>query len=324
MIGKYKKQRDIMDMAFIVRKPTNLYLDKIDEMIDWALIEKVLMRGYKKSERGRPTRDLVVLFKSLLLQAWYNLSDPGLEEAINDRLSFQRFLGLSLSEQVPDETTFWRFRERHQNGGTLKKAFDEINRQFKKKGLIIERGTLIDATIKQSSYRPDSVNRITGELRESKDKNAAFVSKRGKTTYGYKMHIGTDLGSDLIKRVSVTPANEHDSTQFERLMTGQEKSVFADKAYAKRERKRRFRDEGIYCGILDKGYRNKPLGQNQIKRNKRKSRIRNRVERIFAVTVKDCHYLKTRYTNLARNTAQALFLCMAYNLKRGAVLWQPT
>jgi len=323
LIGNSNVQRHLMDQIFTARTPINTYLDDINTLIDWGPIRAHVQTAYGDTKRGRPTRDLIQLFKGLLLQAWYNLSDPGLERALNDRLSFQRFLGLSLDEPVPDETTFWRFRNRLEETGVLTTVFATVLDQLAEHELIVEQGTLIDATIKPAPSRPPRTDRQTGETQPSRDLDATFVTKRGKTTFGYKAHIGVDLGSDLIKTVTVTPANVHDSTEFDRLLTGHEQSVFADKAYAKADRKRQLRADGVYCGILDKAYRNRPLSVTQKRKNQKKTTIRNRVERIFATWVKDYGYLKTRYTTLARNTAQVVMMSLAFNLKRAQTLLAP-
>lgn len=312
-----------MDQFFTSRTPTNTYLDDINALIDWGPLRPQLQTAFGPVKRGRPTRDLIQLFKGLLLQAWYNLSDPGLECALNDRLSFQRFLGRSLDDPVPDETTFWRFRNRLEATGVLDAVFQAVLDQLAAHELIVEKGTLIDATIKPAPSRPPRTDRQTGETHPSRDPDATFVTKRGHTTFGYKAHIGVDLESDLIKTVTVTPANVHDSTEFDQLLTGQEQSVFADKAYAKADRKRHLRATGVYCGILDKAYRNRPLSVTQHRLNKKKTTIRNRVERVFATWVKDYGYLKTRYTTLARNTAQVVVMSIACNLKRARTLLAP-
>ena len=312
-----------MDQIFAARVQVNPCFDDINTLVDWAPIRDALASAYADTNRGRPTRDLIQLFKGLLLQAWYDLSDPGLEAAINDRLSFQRFLGLSLAEPVPDETTFWRFRNRLQETGVLAEVFTALQTQLEQADLVVEKGTLIDASIKPAASRPPRADQTTGETTPSRDPDAAFTKKGGTTTFGYKAHVGVDLGSDLIKRVTLTPANVHDSTEFSALLTGQEQSVFADKAYAQAARKRHLRAEGVYCGILDKGYRNRPLSPTQRQHNKRKTRIRNRVERIFATWVKDYGYRVVRYTTLARNTAQVVVMSIAYNLKRALKLLAP-
>jgi len=190
--------------------------------------------------------------------------------------------------------------------------------------LIVEKRTLIDATITPAPSRPSRTDRQTGEIQPSRDPDATFVTKRGQTTFSDQAHLGVDLGSDLIKTVTVTPANGHDSTAFDRLLTGHEKSVFADKAYAKAERKRQWRTQGVYGGILDKAYRNRPLSATQKRLNKQKTTIRNGVERVFATWVKDYGYLKTRYTTLARNTAEVVVLSLAFNLKRARTFLAPS
>lgn len=173
-----------MDQLFSVRTPTNTYLDDINTLIDRGPIHAQLQTAYGPSKRGRPTRDLLQLFKGLLLQVWYNLSDPGLERALKDRLSFQRFLGLSLDEAVPDDTTCWRFRNRLEETGVLVDVFQAVLDQLADNELLAEQGTLIDATIEPASSRPPRADRQTGETHPSRDPAANFVTKRGQTTFG--------------------------------------------------------------------------------------------------------------------------------------------
>jgi len=320
MIGRLNNQQSLVDMIHEYRKPVNTNLDRIDDLINWKKIERILQRSYKSTNNGRPSCDVVMMFKCMILQSWYNLSDPGLEDAINDRLSFQRFLNLNACDSVPDETTFWRFRERQEHSGFLVKSFDEINRQLKQLGLIVGNGTMIDATIKKSFYKRPRTDRNSGEKKPSVDEGASFTVKRKRIYFGSKLHISTDADSNLIQRMDFSPAHEHDTHYFEKLLTGYEKRVYADKGYASRERREKLKELNVEDCIMEKGYRNKPLTRLQKDRNKTISKVRSRVELVFAMLVKDFNYRRTRYKRMYRNRAQAILLCITYNLKRSVEL----
>lgn len=165
------------------------------------------------------------MLKALLLQQLYALSDVGLEEAINDRVSFRKFLGLSLEAPSPDHTTWCRFCNR---------LFGEFERQLDQRGLIVKRGTMIDASLIETPFRPGSGD----GKRRPVDPDAANITRAGRARghYGHKVHAGVDLGSRLIWRLLLTPANVHDMVLPDRLVCGDEQAVYADRGYAKRAR----------------------------------------------------------------------------------------
>ena len=211
--------------------------------------------------------------------------------------------------------------------GGVDKLFDRIISMLEEKQLILRRGTLIDASIIKAARRPKKKNQSMGSNREGKKNastqqdNDATILKRGKHTYyGYKAFLGVDAGSGIIRKGSFTTASVHDSQEFDKLVCGYEASVFADKAYADSARKRILRSQGVYCGILDKAYRNRGLSQRQRKRNKQKSRIRGVVERVFAHFKKHYGFHRVRYVTQARNEVHFKFLCMIYNVRRGLAL----
>lgn len=309
MIRESKKQLSFADMQSNSRVSEKNVLMKIDYQIDWRPFEVELEKLYCK-DNGRPGYPPVAMFKGLLLQQWYNLSDPELEEAILDRLSFQRFMGLSLDESVPDETTLNRFRNKLSDMGVSKKLFDLLGKQLENKGLIVKKGTLIDASLMEAARRRPK----KGE--EGKDTDASYTVKRKKPHYGYKAHVGVDQRSGLVRKIKVTGANIHDSDVFDDMLSGDEQSAFADKAYCKQKRKRQMRKDGIYCGILDKGYRNRPLSNKQKRRNGKHTRIRNSVERVFAIMKRHYGMNRVRYVGLDRNQSHMYLLSMAINMKR--------
>lgn len=132
---------------------SNRSLERLGGAVDWGRFEGLLGVIYS-SARGRPSYPPLLLFKCLLLQQWYRLSDPGLEEAVGDRLSFRRFVGLSLDERVPDHSTLSRFRSRLGDGGLAERLFEELHRQLAERGLVLRQGTLIDATVVRADATP--------------------------------------------------------------------------------------------------------------------------------------------------------------------------
>jgi len=266
---------------------------------------------YKDSKRGRPSVPIIVALKCLVLQYLYNLSDPALEDALIDRLSFQRFLGISFDTELPDFTTIWRFRERLIKADLLDEIFTSVLEQLDRRNLIIRKGTLVDATLVQAA-RKKAKNKSTGDgtvkRSSQKDHDASGTQKGGKQYYGYKGHIATDEGSNIIRRIRFTTASVHDSREFNNLICGDERSVFADKAYADDNIKRNLREKGIYCGIMDKGRRGRPkLSKKQKKKNTWKKKVRNAVERPFAHFKKHMGFRSVRYVNLTSYSPYCLW-----------------
>jgi len=328
MIKTQQTQISILDSVLSGRKKrsrSDNLLESIDKFVDWSPLAKQCEVMFKKSNRGRPVTPIIFSLKCLFIQFLYGLSEPGLEDALIDRLSFQRFLGISFDEEIPDFTTIWKFKARLIKHNLYNQLFDTILEQLESKNLILKKGTLIDATIVQSARRPnkkktDTTEREIKERSSQKDYDASHTQKGKKTYYGYKGHIGVDQGTNIIRTKAFTTASPHDSQKRDELICGDESSVFADKAYDDDDVKRKCRAEGIYYGILDKGRRNRPLSKSQKKRNKKKSRVRNAVERPFAHFKNLYAYSRVRYLTLERNNLHFTFLCMIHNVRRGIAL----
>src|SRR6201995_5171565 len=163
-------------------------LDRLDAALDWPDLETIVAGIYAKREGGL-AYPLLTYVKLLLLQQWYGLSDEGLEAAGADRLSFRRFAGIPLSESVPDHSSVWRFREELARRGLAEKLLAEVNRQLDARGLILRRGTLIDAHIPAAAVRPPGGD--AGEVSE-RDPQAGWTRKNGKSRFGYKAHVAVD------------------------------------------------------------------------------------------------------------------------------------
>lgn len=327
MIGTQKSQLSLLDGAFNARTKrsrTDELLKKIDKFVTWSTLETLCTGMYKDSRRGRPTLPIIFSLKCLILQYLYNLSDPALEDALIDRLSFQRFLGISFDTEIPDFSTIWRFRDRLIKAELYDKLFNAVLDELEKRNLILRKGTLIDASIVQAARKPrktqDSTIEETSRQKAQRDRDATGTKKGSTQYYGYKAHIGVDQGSNIIRRTRFTPASVHDSREQEHLISGDERSVFADKAYFSDDTKRTLRKNGIYNGILDKGKRNHPLSMKQKKKNTQKSAVRNAVERPFAHFKTHMGYRMVRYVNLERNELHFTFLCMIHNIRRGIAL----
>ena len=155
MVDRISTDESFLDYCIDQRVSKKSFLNDVDRIIDWKPIEKLLLKHYKKtaSADGRPAYPPLPLFKMLLLQRWYNLSDPGLEEAVNDRLSFLRFTGFSFESSIPDETTICRFRNELIKKGLYKKLLSRINDQLEKMSILVKTGAIVDATVVSNIFR---------------------------------------------------------------------------------------------------------------------------------------------------------------------------
>lgn len=313
MLGKQSGQMGFGDLEATGRVPEGHFLKKIDGQIDWRPFQKVLEPLYHPTQ-GRPSHPPVMMFKALLLQQWYGLSDPGLEEAICDRLSFQRFLGLSLADPVPDETRICRFRNRLAQAGLGESLFALLEEQLQAKGLIVRRGSLIDATLIKAQPHPPR----RGE--PSPDPDADWTRRGKDGHFGYKVHLTVDQGSGLIRHLALTAASVSESHRFEEMVIGDEAAVFADGAYAKDARKKALRGRGVFCGIINRPWRYRPITEKQKRRNQFYSRVRRAVERVFGTLKRHYAMDRCRYVGGVRNRCHFWLKGICYNLKKMLVL----
>jgi IS5 family transposase len=313
MLGKQSGQMGFGDLEAMGRLPEGHFLQKIGSQINWRPFEKFLESLYHPTQ-GRPSHPPLVMFKALLLQQWYGLSDPGLEEAICDRLSFQRFLGLSLQNPVPDETRICRFRNMLAQAGLGERLFGLLEEQLDAQGLLVRRGSLIDATlVKAQPHAPRK-----GEA--SPDPEADWTRRGKDGHFGYKVHLSVDQGSDLLRRLALTAASVSESHLFDEMVSGDEAAVFADGAYAKDARKAALRGRGVFCGIINRPWRYRAITAQQKRRNKFYSRVRRAVERVIG-TLK-CRYglARCRYLGWRRNLNHLWLKGICYNLRKMLVL----
>jgi IS5 family transposase len=260
------------------------------------------------------------MFKALLLQSLYGLSDAQLEEALSDRLSFRRFVGLSLQDATPDHTTLCRFRLRLIDEGLLEKLFAELDKQLDAAGLILRKGTMLDATlIETDAARPPPIG---GEPEDSADPEARFAARQGKGggVFGYKAHVAVDQGSGLIRRVITTPANVNDTTPADDLVLGDERSVWGDAAYHTHAREKALKDLGIKARLMRRANKHHPLPPRLKRYNNLIARHRWAVETTFATLKRRMGLTAIRYVGLTKANAQITLAAMAFNMRRWVTL----
>lgn len=322
MRQKERKQMSIADALVARRKGQNERLERIGGLLNWGRIDQLLSPIYAAGE-GRPAYRPLVMVRALLLQQWYSLSDPELEEALSDRLSFRRFAGLSLEEEVPDHSTLSRFRSQLVKQGLSARVFDEINRQLERRGLMVKRGTLIDATLVAASVGAPRDAESTPGAGSELDPDADWTQRKGGGShFGYKAHVAVDQGSGLIRKALLTSAKVNDSEVADALICGDEQTVYADKAYDSSARRELLAALGIGDGIMRRarwGTARNPEPE-LVARNASLSPIRSAVERSFAAMKQWYGYRRVRYRGLARNTLQLHLICIAINLRRALVL----
>jgi IS5 family transposase len=252
-----------------------------------------------------------------LLQQWYRLSDPGLEEALSDRLSFRRFVGLALADPVPDHSTLSRFRSELTRRGLAETLLAELNRQLDARGLMVKTGTLIDASlVAADGRRPRKGEPVEGRS----DRDATWNAMPEKPLFGYKAHVAVDQGSGLVRQAILTPAHVSDQTPFLDLVQGDERIVYADRGYESRWYRERLAEQGIADGVMRCDFQRRRLTPADHARNRALSRLRAPVERSFAILKHWYGYRRVRYRSLVRNALQLQLLCIALNLRRALVL----
>ena len=283
----------------------------------------------RKSNAGRPPYDCIMLFKTIVLQRLYNLSDDQTEFQINDRMSFMRFLGLGLDDKVPDAKTIWLFKDILTKAGIMEQLFSQFNQMLEKRGIITHKGTIVDATFvdapRQRNSREENKKIKDGETPEEwnenphkmaqKDTDARWTKKGDETHYGYKDHVKVDADSKLILDYEVTPANVHDSNAFEAFFGEEDQAAYADSAYVGKELPKHIRNE-----VCEKGYRNKPLTEEQKENNRRKSKVRCRIEHVLGFMTVTMHGLTLRSIGFSRARFNIGLTNLVYNLCRFAIL----
>ena len=332
-----KTATPIVDYFVNLRRKKNTKLDSIDLMIDWRPINKKLGKALKRTANavGKPAYPALLLFKGLVLQRMYNLSDVELEDQINDRFSFRRFVGLGVSDDVPDATTFCRFRQELLGQKLSEKLFQLVLSQLLKKG-DFKQGVSVDATVVESSRRPRTTIEVVPEDRaesdteeqvtisHSDDTEAAWLKKGKKTYYGYKVHMAADPTYGLVVGGHVTPANRSDMNELGQVLSeiphGIRGRCYADKGYTSKANRDVVHQKGFKDGIMEKAVRGRPLTHWQKIRNKCITSVRCGIERIFGTFKRSRDFARSRYVGQAKVEQEFFLVSLSYNLVRARTL----
>lgn len=330
----------LFDDHFLMEKLTKLGdpLQKLNDFIDWGIFENPLDEAFSSdtkdpSKGGRPPFDKLVMFKALIIQSLYNLSDDQLEYQIIDRASFKRFLELKKSDKVPDSKTFWAFREQLIEKGVIESLFETFNATLDSMGVFANEGKMIDASFvevpRQRNTREENKHiKETGSAPEQwkykphklcqKDIDARWAKKNNIPYFGYKNHIKSDVKTKLIEKYKVTDASVHDSQPVGDLLTENDEGqgLYADSAYTGKKQDKVYKKKKIVNQINEKGCRNKPLSEEQKAQNREKSKTRARVEHIFGFVENSMHGSIVRTIGIARAKAKIGMMNLTYNICR--------
>jgi transposase, IS5 family len=308
-------------------------LTKIDKAIDWERFRPTREQARekeRKSNAGAKGFDVIMLFKILILQSLYNLSDEAMEYQILDRYSFSRFLGLHAASKVPDATTIWRFREDLIKANAIETLFMQFEQFLHEQGIRAQKGQIIDASIVSTPIqrnsrdenkqikkgkRPDGWD---NHKQSQKDIDARWTKKNGKNFFGYKNHISVDVKYKLIRRFQVSSAEVHDSHVFEELLDQDNTSrdVWADSAYRSQKRVEYLKDKGYREHLQRKGVRHRKLSRWEQQGNRTRSRIRSRVEHVFGIQAQKATSIILRGIGIIRAKTKIGLRNLVYNFDR--------
>lgn len=290
----------------------------------------------RKSAAGRKPWDEVLIFKALVLQALYNLSDDQAEYQLRDRLSFMRFLGLGLEDAVPDAKTLWLYREALAQAGAVEELFDLFDGYLKEKGYLAMGGQIVDATIvavpRQRNSRDENDAIKAGKTPEGwekkpaknrqKDKDARWTKKHGRSYFGYKNHVNIDRRHKVVRRWAVTDASVHDSQKLDGILdvSNTASDVWADSAYRSREIEAKLGERGLRSRIHRHAARGRPLTERQERANKTCSAVRARVEHVFGHQTTAMGGKLVRTIGLVRARMKIGMQNLVYNMSRFVTL----
>lgn len=284
------------------------FLGEMDEVMPWEELLKIVEEHYPKVGNGRQPMPLERMLRIYFLQQWYGLSDPGMEDALYDSEAMRRFARIDLAgDAIPDETTVLNFRHLLERHHLTEQIFEVTKGYLSEKGLLLREGTIVDATIVNA---PPSTKNTT----RTRDPEMKQTKKGNQWYFGMKAHVGTDPRRGLVHSIVVTNAAVHDSQVMEKLLHGEERAVYGDKAYADKGKREAFESRGIEWHIDRKGTAGHPLTPMDQDWNREQHRTRAKGEHAFLVVKHLWGYRKVRYKGLLKNAAQVFSLFALANL----------
>jgi IS5 family transposase len=342
------------------RSRRDRFFEAVDHAVDWRPLEEMLSVIHNK-RMGRPGITPLLLFKLILIQRWYNLSDPAAEDALNDSKSFARFVGLPLDEKAPDYSSISRFRTELLRRGLMAPLFKTLMAQIEAKGLVVKQGTLMDATFVVSAARPPSAppkDKAKGKKaaaeaegapktsesatpeaqaseappqdpfaagkRSRRDPDARWAKKGSKAYFGYKLHIAADQAQRMVRRHRVTAANVNDCEIGPELVQPDGGPHYGDKGYPSQPLRQKLAEHGLADGIMQLGTKHHPLRPAELRRNKILASIRASVEGVFGEMKQRLGLFRARYLGLDKVRFECDLVVFAFNLKTMALASQTT
>jgi len=294
------------------RKKTRreVFLEEMERVVPWKALLKVIEPFYPVAGNGRRPYPLATMLRVHLMQNWFALSDPAMEEALYEIASLRNFAGLDLRKAIPDETTILNFRHLLEENDLAEDILKQVNVHLMRKGLLLKRGSIVDATIIAA---PSSTKNAEGE----RDPEMHQTKKGNQWHFGMKAHIGVDADSGLVHTVTTTPANESDVEQVADLLHGKEEHVYADSGYRGAASRVDREDLQWHIAARPSDIAKMPEGRAKARARKqehRKASVRAKVEHPFRVIKRQFGLVKVRFRGLAKNTAHLLTLFALSNL----------
>ncbi len=309
------EQRTFAELAWSAKGKTTRrerFLAEMDAVIPWRRLLAVIEPHYPKAGGGRQPLGLEKMLRIYFLQQWFDLSDPAAEDAIYDSESMRRFARIELGEDtVPDETTILRFRHLIEANDLAQAIFAEISSLLEERGLLLKRGTIVDASIISApSSTKNSTQTRDPEMRQTRKGNTWY--------FGMKVHVGTDTRG-VVHTIVTTHAAESDYNVMPELLHGEEREVYGDRAYWSERDRADFERLGMRYRVNRRGTRKAPVSERWRAINRARSRVRARGEHAFLVVKRHWGFANVRYRGLAKNTARvytAFALANLYLVRR--------
>jgi IS5 family transposase len=337
-IYKSKGKKGLFDEQFAVSHLSEMGnpIESISKVVDFemfrVILESRLLNTEKKNNAGAKPFDVVMMFKIMILQRYYNLGDKQVEYQIVDRMSFKKFLGLDTGDKVPDEKTIWKFRERLTQTASVEELFELFVSHLEQKGLIFNEGQIVDASFmeipRQRNTREENkmIKEENGDdlwndnshKKSHKDIDARWTQKNGDTYYGYKNHVKVDAKSKIIGTYYASDASVHDSQTLGLLLTEKDKdqTLHADSAYTGPKQEETISEHKMINSVHEKGSKNKPMTEEQKSNNTIKSKVRARVEHIFGFMEQSMNGMYIWSVGMPRATAIIGLVNLTYNIFR--------
>jgi transposase, IS5 family len=343
------KQNNLLsfaDLAVVHRAVPMPLFDRVNAIIDWKEIENEISKSYNKgrSVDGRESYSPLILFKMMLLQTWYGLSDKAIEMSVRDRISFSKFCEISMDESVPDSTVLCRFRNTLAKSNALEKLLKIINQRLESGNLMVIEGVIIDASVTATLRKPrgkkeyelvvedrneaacqssQPESQLKAKIQSHVDTDGAWIKKSGKLMYGYKQHTVTNQ-EGFVLGIHTTSANQSDvknlKPALDKVTLKPRTPVNADKGYVSAENDKVLIEKRLKNRILHKAVKNKPLTALQKKINKKISQTRYKIERTFGSMHRWFKAATARYVGLEKTHAQHLLQGICYNLYRQPII----